>query len=72
MGVKRVGTCSLNLRNTAVRLSSTISVVGSDTMRAHLWITPLARLLEALMQAKKTPHVSGVHLQVRPERLQQS
>lgn len=34
---------------------------------SHLWVGPLARLLEALVQAKKAPHVPGVHLQVRPE-----
>ncbi len=33
----------------------------------HLWIGPLSRLLEALVEPKKTPHVHRVHLQVVPE-----
>jgi len=33
---------------------------------SYLWISPLPRLLEALVEPKKTPDVPWVHLQVLP------
>ncbi len=48
-------------------LGASVGPFMMEAKDSYLWIGPLAGLLEALVEPKKTPHVPWVHLQVLPD-----